>query len=115
MLSLGIEASLAFCTARPRAALVFGSPPPSFAATVMARASFVKSLPRRASTIAFLCLIPAHLECPAMGVSLGCPADARSLRDLQGLRRPRPLRRADRRRRRRAGRPRLRARDRGPL
>jgi hypothetical protein len=28
----------------------------------------VKSLPRRASTIAFLCLIPAHLECPAMGV-----------------------------------------------
>src|SRR3712207_2928731 len=66
MLSLGIEASLAFCTARPRAALVFGSPPPSFAATVIARASFVKSLPRRESTIAFLCLIPAHLECPAM-------------------------------------------------
>src|SRR6185312_6519974 len=45
MLSLGIEASLAFCTAR---------------------ASFVKSFPRRASTIAFLCLIPAHFECPAM-------------------------------------------------
>jgi hypothetical protein len=26
----------------------------------------VKSLPRRASTTAFLCLIPAHFECPAM-------------------------------------------------
>src|SRR5262249_750115 len=42
------------------------SPPPSFAATVIARASLVKSLPRRASTIAFLCLIPAHLLCPAL-------------------------------------------------
>ena len=62
MLSLGIEASLAFCTASPRAALPSTSPPPSFAATVIARASFVKSLPRRESTIAFLCLIPAHLE-----------------------------------------------------
>src|SRR3954447_2340488 len=66
MLSLGIEASLAFWTARPSAGLPSGSPPPSFAATVIARASLVKSLPRRASTIAFLCLIPAHLECPAM-------------------------------------------------
>jgi hypothetical protein len=62
MLSLGIEASLAFCTASPRAGFVSGSPPPSLAATVMARASLVKSLPRRASTIAFLCLIPAHFE-----------------------------------------------------
>src|SRR3954449_11110168 len=66
MLSLGIEASLAFCTARAREGLPSGSPPPSFAATVIARASLVKSLPRRASTIAFLCLIPAHLECPAI-------------------------------------------------
>src|SRR3712207_7287695 len=68
MLSLGIEASLAFCTARPSAAFVLGSPPPSLAATVIARASLVKSLPRRASTIAFLCLIPAHLEWPAMAL-----------------------------------------------
>ena len=45
-----------------------GRPPPSFAATVIARASFVNSLPRRASTIAFLCLIPAHLEWPAMAL-----------------------------------------------
>src|SRR5215468_11165539 len=71
MLSLGIEASLAFCIASASAGLPSGSPPPSFAANVIARASFVKSLPRRASTIAFLCLIPAHLECPAMGSILG--------------------------------------------
>src|SRR3712207_8437894 len=70
MLSLGIEASLAFWMARASAGLPSGSPPPSFAATVMARASLVKSLPPRASTIAFLCLIPAHLECPAMRSSL---------------------------------------------
>src|SRR4051794_31047602 len=70
MLSLGIEASLAFWTASWSAGLPSGSPPPSLAATVIARASLVKSLPRRASTIAFLCLIPAHLECPAMGSSL---------------------------------------------
>ena len=42
------------------------SPPPSLAATVIARASFVKSLPLRESTIAFLCLMLAHLECPDM-------------------------------------------------
>ena len=62
MLSLGIEASLAFWTASASAGLPSRSPPPSFAATVIARASLVKSLPRRESTIAFLCLIPAHLE-----------------------------------------------------
>src|SRR5205809_6378913 len=70
MLSLGIEASLAFEMASASAGLPSGSPPPSFAATVIARVSLVKSLPRRASTIAFLCLIPAHLECPAMRLSL---------------------------------------------
>src|SRR5579864_3800306 len=66
MLSLGIEASLAFWIALVSAALASGSPPPSRAATVMARASLVNCAPRRASTIAFLCLIPAHLECPDM-------------------------------------------------
>src|SRR5918996_6546417 len=70
MLSLGIDASLAFCTASASAGLPSTSPPPSFAATVIARVSLVKSLPRRASTIAFLCLIPAHFECPAMPLSL---------------------------------------------
>src|SRR5919199_4268221 len=66
MLSLGIDASRAFWMASAGAGLPSGSPPPSFAATVIARASLVNSLPRRASTIAFLCLIPAHFECPAM-------------------------------------------------
>src|SRR5829696_3093549 len=70
MLSLGIDASFAFCMASASAGLPSTSPPPSFAATVIARASFVNSLPRRASTIAFLCLIPAHLECPAIAPSL---------------------------------------------
>src|SRR5918993_5983068 len=70
MLSLGIDASLAFCTASASAGLPSTSPPPSFAATVIARASFVNSLPRRASTIAFLCLIPAHFECPAIALIL---------------------------------------------
>src|SRR5918911_848527 len=75
MLSLGIEASLAFEMASARRGLPSGSPPPSLAATVIARASLVKSLPRRASTIAFLCLIPAHLECPAMKSILGAERD----------------------------------------
>src|ERR1700759_1050081 len=74
MLSLGIEASRAFWIASASEGLPSGSPPPSFAATVMARASLVKSLPRRASTIAFLCLIPAHLLCPAMAGLLFSPA-----------------------------------------
>src|SRR3954466_8786137 len=70
MLSLGIEASLAFEMASASDGLPSGSPPPSFAATVIARVSLVNSLPRRESTIAFLCLIDAHLECPDMRSSL---------------------------------------------
>src|SRR4051812_49496294 len=70
MLSLGIDASRAFAIASASAGLPSGSPPPSFAATVIARVSLVKSLPRRESTTAFLCLIEAHLECPDMRVSL---------------------------------------------
>src|SRR5688500_18773341 len=52
--------------AAARVWLPAGSPPPSRAATVIARASFVKSLPRFASVAAFLGLIDAHLEWPAM-------------------------------------------------
>src|SRR3954453_14621298 len=74
MLALGIEASRAFCTASASAALPTTSPPPSLAATVIARASLVNSLPRRESTIAFLCLIPAHLLCPAMASILSSAA-----------------------------------------
>src|SRR5580658_9030523 len=66
MLSLGIEASLALRIARSSAGLPTGSPPPSRAATVMARVSLENCAPRRESTIAFLCLMEAHLECPDM-------------------------------------------------
>src|SRR4051794_30693517 len=67
MLSFGMRASFAFCTACASEAFISGSPPPSRAATWIARASFVKWAPRRASTTAFLCLIDAHLECPDTG------------------------------------------------
>src|ERR687887_911502 len=64
MLSFGIEYerafSIAFCSARFPA----GSGPPSFAATMIARESFEKSLPRFASAAPFLCLIDDHLLCP---------------------------------------------------
>src|SRR5437588_8094125 len=71
MLSLGIEASRAFWTASASVGLPSGSPPPSRAATVIARASLVNCCPRRASTTAFLCLIECHLEWPDMRTSLG--------------------------------------------
>src|SRR3954470_6879487 len=64
MLSFGMEYerafSIAFCSAR----LPPGSGPPSFAATMIARDSFEKSLPRFASAAPFLCLIEDHLLCP---------------------------------------------------
>src|SRR5271156_2312551 len=66
MLSFGIDASRAFWIASASPALPSGSPPPSLAATVIARANLVKCWPRRASTTAFLCLIEAHFECPDM-------------------------------------------------
>src|SRR3954468_24227843 len=66
MLSFGMLASLAFWTASASAAFESGSPPPSRAATWIARASFVKCAPRRWATTAFLCLIDAHFEWPAM-------------------------------------------------
>jgi hypothetical protein len=62
MLSFGIEASRAFWIASASPELPSGSPPPSRAATVIARASLVKCWPRRWSTIAFLCLIECHFE-----------------------------------------------------
>src|SRR6202012_4750022 len=70
ILSLGIDASRAFCTAVPRAGFPSMSPPPSRAATVIARASLEKSLPRFASAAPFLCLIDDHLECPDIQLSL---------------------------------------------
>src|ERR671925_1651087 len=64
MLSFGIEYerafSIAFCSAR----FPSGSGPPSFAATMIARESLEKSLPRLTSAAPFLCLIVDHLLCP---------------------------------------------------
>src|SRR5215207_4476772 len=51
---------MAFCSAR----LPAESGPPSRAATMIARDSFEKSLPRFASAAPFLCLIDDHLLCP---------------------------------------------------
>src|SRR5215813_815056 len=64
MLSLGIEYDLAFSIAAASVALLAGSPPPSFAATMIARVSFENSFPRFASAAPFLCLIDDHLLCP---------------------------------------------------
>src|SRR6266516_1312396 len=63
MLSFGIEAAFAFSTAFWSARLPAGSGPPSFAATMIARVSLEKSLPRFASAAPFLCLIDDHLLC----------------------------------------------------
>src|SRR5690349_10444093 len=64
MLSFGIEAARAFSTAFWSERLPAGSGPPSLAATMIARVSFEKSLPRFASAAPFLCLIDDHLLCP---------------------------------------------------
>src|SRR3954469_6876412 len=70
MLSLGIDWSLAFWIALARAALPSGSPPPSLAATWIARASLVNRAPRLASFAPFWCLIELHLEWPDMASNL---------------------------------------------
>src|SRR5881628_3845295 len=64
MLSLGTELLFAFWMASARVGLPAGSPPPVRAATSTFLMSFANSLPRRASTTAFLCLVVAHLLCP---------------------------------------------------
>src|SRR5258707_9939533 len=64
MLSFGMEYDFAFSIAFCSARLPPGSAPPSFAATMIARESFEKSLPRLASAAPFLCLIDDHLLCP---------------------------------------------------
>src|ERR687888_352161 len=64
MFSFGIEYERAFSIAFASARLPAGSGPPSRAATMIARESFEKSLPRLASAAPFLCLIDDHLLCP---------------------------------------------------
>src|SRR6266581_6359166 len=66
MVSFGMLLSMALSTASRRRGLLDASPPPSLAATVISRMSRVKILPRLASLAAFLCLMFAHLLCPAM-------------------------------------------------
>src|SRR2546421_7223279 len=67
MLSFGIEYERAFSIAFCNARLPPGSGPPSLAATMIARDSLEKSLPRFASAAPFLCLIEDHLLCPDTG------------------------------------------------
>src|SRR5450631_1885279 len=59
-------ASAAFSTARRNRGLVAMSPPPRRAPTVISLIRRVQTLPRLASVAAFLCLMLAHLLCPAM-------------------------------------------------
>src|SRR6188472_4265096 len=64
MLSLGTELPLALAMASASVGLPAGSPPPVRAATSTFLMSFANSLPRRASTTAFLCFVVAHFEWP---------------------------------------------------
>src|SRR4051794_14469330 len=66
MLSFGTDDFFAFWMASYSVGLPPGSPPPIRAATSMFLMSLAKSLPRRASMTAFLCLVVAHLEWPDM-------------------------------------------------
>src|SRR5512144_18639 len=64
MLSLGTEFFFAFWMASKRVGLPDGAPPPVRAATSTFLIRRAKSLPRRASTTAFLCFVVAHFEWP---------------------------------------------------
>src|SRR5216684_2740138 len=64
MRSVGMLISRAFCIARRNRKLPSGLPPPSLAAIVISRLARVKAWPRLWSTMAFLCLMPAHFEWP---------------------------------------------------
>src|SRR6185295_13956756 len=66
MLSFGMELLRAFWIAVASVAFPSGSGPPSRAATMIARESLEKSLPRFASAAPFLCLMLDHLLCPDM-------------------------------------------------
>ena len=70
MLSLGTDWALAFAIASASVGLPAGSPPPTRAATSTPLMSLANSLPRFASTKAFLCLVVAHFEWPLMQRSL---------------------------------------------
>src|SRR5262245_10856445 len=67
--SAGMFASLADSTAALRRMLIFGSPPPFLAATVISRRILENSLPRCTSALPFLRLICDHRECPDIALS----------------------------------------------
>src|SRR5713226_6282503 len=77
MLSFGTELFLAFWIASNNIGLPAGSPPPVRAATSTFLISLANSLPRLASTTAFLCLVVAHLEWPLMC----CPSQSLRIAD----------------------------------
>src|SRR6266850_214020 len=64
MFSCGMFASFADSIAAFKRMLALGSPPPFFAATVISRRIFEKTLPRWTSVLPFLRLICDHRECP---------------------------------------------------
>src|SRR6266540_5242364 len=64
MLSCGTEFFLAFWMASNKVGLPSGSPPPVRAATSMFLINLANSLPRLASSAAFLCFVVAHFEWP---------------------------------------------------
>src|SRR5579859_3442978 len=64
MLSFGTELFFAFWMASYSVGFPAGSPPPVLAATSTFLISLANSLPRLASTTAFLCFVVAHLEWP---------------------------------------------------
>ena len=70
MLSLGMLAPLAFCTASRSRGLASGSGPLIRAATVTSLMILVNTFPRFASSAPFLRLIVAHLLCPDIRIAL---------------------------------------------
>src|SRR5690606_24515665 len=80
MLSLGIEAALAFATAVASVGLTFGASPPSRAACSVRLASLASSFPRAASWRPLRCLMFAHFECPAMVISYSDSTRSRNMR-----------------------------------
>ena len=64
MFSFGILLAFAFAITSRSLPLTVGSLPPSRTAIAISRPIFVKTLPRSASALPFLCLIFAHLEWP---------------------------------------------------
>src|ERR1039457_2847774 len=77
MLSFGTELFFAFWIASNNVGLPAWSPPPVRAATSTFLISLANSLPRLASSTAFLCLVVAHLEWPLMC----CPSQSLRIAD----------------------------------